>query len=78
MEIAKARKGLAYIMRKAGADRWDNAEGGYSISCKFIGKRRRRRYFVPLANVEEAERHPAKEIPSSVYLEITRLPDTAR
>jgi hypothetical protein len=76
MEVSTARKGLAYIMKKAGADRWDEVPGGYAISCKFVGRRRRRRYFVPTENVEEAER--GGQIPNWVFIEISRIPDTAR
>lgn len=77
MDFETASPGLAFIMRKMGADRWDEDSDGFTISAKFIG-RRRRRYFVPRKNVEQADRdlQANNQLPDWVGRDINRISDT--
>lgn len=84
MTYTDARVGLDYIMRKNFAENsWDkrvdmtNGIKGFVISKKVVGRSKHQRFFVPLENVEEAER-VLKDggLPLAwVYEDIERLKD---
>jgi hypothetical protein len=80
MDLETAKPGLAYIMRRAGADRWTENDEGFVISCKHVGRRRRRRYLVPRENVDAAERalQDEQSPPDWIHVQISRLPDVER
>jgi len=83
MNIDDARPGLKYIMVRRLAESWDFAsfaeEGvrGFSIFEKVRGRSKRQEFFVPMANVEEAERHlSVGGLPGAwVHLELERIKD---
>jgi len=78
-----ARPGLKFIMMRRQAESWDKmvnvTDGvkGFVISEKVKGRSKRQRFFVPMENVEEAERHLSVDsLPSSwVYMELERIVD---
>lgn len=65
-------------MRERFAERWSQARDGFVISCKIARRRKLRNYFVPIANVEEAERTLADGIPPMRWVahDLQRLSDS--